>query len=234
MRRSREQGGRIVYRCVESHTSTHATQSVAPIGSIALGRLRDHRLTTGMTTRMSTRAVFVTVMLLSGTQLGGQSSASAIPRAHFLHHTSWGAEAGLPGGAVRSIQRSEDGYLWVGTNSGLYRFDGVRFTLMDGRRDSLLHVVTPGRWTVGEFSKRGTMWIGRPDGVLLEYSNGSFRALVRQTGPLWRTAVEGANGVIWLEREQRLVAWRDGRLIPLPAHGRGSRQQRSRHHLRYR
>ena len=60
------------------------------------------------------------------------------------------------------------------------------------------------------------MWIGRPDGVLLEYRNGSFRPLVRQTGPQWRVAVEGANGVIWLEREQRLVAWRDGRLIPPP------------------
>jgi ligand-binding sensor domain-containing protein/signal transduction histidine kinase len=39
------------------------------------------------------------------------------------------ASDGLPHGAVRSITQSRDGYLWIGTERGLARFDGVKFTL---------------------------------------------------------------------------------------------------------
>src|SRR5215472_1965008 len=41
-------------------------------------------------------------------------------------HTSWKARDGFPPGAVHSIVQTPDGYLWLGTDSGLVRFDGVR------------------------------------------------------------------------------------------------------------
>lgn len=42
----------------------------------------------------------------------------------------WGPEQGFPGGAVHSITQTTDGYLWIGTDSGLVRFDGVNFRLI--------------------------------------------------------------------------------------------------------
>jgi signal transduction histidine kinase/ligand-binding sensor domain-containing protein len=39
----------------------------------------------------------------------------------------WQAQQGLPRAAILSIRQSRDGYLWLGTQAGLYRFDGVRF-----------------------------------------------------------------------------------------------------------
>jgi len=48
------------------------------------------------------------------------------------NHESWTSERGLPGEAVYQILQSKDGYLWVRTGAGLARFDGVRFTSMDG------------------------------------------------------------------------------------------------------
>ena len=42
-------------------------------------------------------------------------------------HTAWMARDGLRG-SVRSIVQTPDGYLWMGTEFGLVRFDGVRFT----------------------------------------------------------------------------------------------------------
>src|SRR6267143_4397340 len=45
-------------------------------------------------------------------------------------HTSWTAKDGLPG-PVRAIAQTPDGYLWLGTEAGLYRFDGLRFAAFE-------------------------------------------------------------------------------------------------------
>lgn len=39
----------------------------------------------------------------------------------------WQVPQGLPRGAIFSLRQTKEGYLWLGTQSGLYRFDGVRF-----------------------------------------------------------------------------------------------------------
>src|SRR5271154_3075885 len=41
-------------------------------------------------------------------------------------HTAWTARDGLLG-SVRALDQTTDGYLWIGTSSGLFRFDGVAF-----------------------------------------------------------------------------------------------------------
>ena len=41
-------------------------------------------------------------------------------------HTSWTVKEGIPG-PVRAIAQTSDGYLWLATEAGLYRFDGVHF-----------------------------------------------------------------------------------------------------------
>src|SRR5277367_2768811 len=41
-------------------------------------------------------------------------------------HTSWSAKDGIPG-PVQAIAQTPDGYLWLGTRAGLYRFDGLHF-----------------------------------------------------------------------------------------------------------
>ena len=43
----------------------------------------------------------------------------------------WTTDDGLPDSSVTAVLQSHDGYLWVGTRSGLARFDGVRFTVYD-------------------------------------------------------------------------------------------------------
>src|ERR1700749_4600850 len=39
----------------------------------------------------------------------------------------WTSETGFPGGAVNGIAQTADGYLWIGTDGGLLRFDGFDF-----------------------------------------------------------------------------------------------------------
>src|SRR5262245_25565968 len=43
-----------------------------------------------------------------------------------MHHTAWTARDGL-GGRPSSLAQTSDGFLWIGTSDGLYRFDGVQF-----------------------------------------------------------------------------------------------------------
>jgi signal transduction histidine kinase/ligand-binding sensor domain-containing protein len=43
-------------------------------------------------------------------------------------HRIWQTQQGLPLGAIRSIWQTSDGYLWLGMDRGLVRFDGVRFS----------------------------------------------------------------------------------------------------------
>src|SRR5260370_17132008 len=40
----------------------------------------------------------------------------------------WRNADGLPSDSVTAIIQTRDGFLWVGTSSGLARFDGVKFT----------------------------------------------------------------------------------------------------------
>src|SRR4051812_35339356 len=81
--------------------------------------------------------------------------------------TVWRQEQGLPQDTVRAISQTHDGFLWLGTNEGLVRFDGydfVRFTKADGS--------LPGN-TVGKLivDRAGDLWIGTFDG-LARYSHG--------------------------------------------------------------
>lgn len=43
-------------------------------------------------------------------------------------HNVWFRQNGLPANAVNVGLQGRDGYLWLGTSAGLYRFDGVNFT----------------------------------------------------------------------------------------------------------
>src|SRR5215211_64977 len=54
--------------------------------------------------------------------------AGGLPRYHVSH---WTAEDGLPQNRVTALAQTPDGYVWVGTWTGLARFDGERFTVFN-------------------------------------------------------------------------------------------------------
>ena len=46
-------------------------------------------------------------------------------------HRSWQTDAGLPDNYVQGMAQTPDSYLWIATQNGLARFDGVKFTVFD-------------------------------------------------------------------------------------------------------
>src|SRR5689334_13343279 len=62
--------------------------------------------------------------------LGLPNTARGLDPNHALTqyvHRIWQAQQGLPQGAILSIFQTREGYLWLATQTGLVRFDGVRF-----------------------------------------------------------------------------------------------------------
>ena len=85
-------------------------------------------------------------------------------------HDRWGTEEGFPRGAVYGLTQTADGYLWIGAESGLVRFDGVDFRNVRGDSNatyftSVLGVVA---------SREGSLWLRRGDATLLRFFNGRF------------------------------------------------------------
>jgi ligand-binding sensor domain-containing protein/signal transduction histidine kinase len=70
-----------------------------------------------------------------------------------LKYKSWQTRDGFPQNYVRSIAQTREGYIWLSTESGLVRFDGVRFTTLE---NSAL-----GRYGAGALyvSRNGSLWI---------------------------------------------------------------------------
>src|SRR6185369_14543296 len=83
----------------------------------------------------------------------------------------WNEQHGLPQNAVQAITRTRDGYLWLGTQAGIARFDGVRFTVFDRSntdeiKASLIKSLLEDR--------AGNLWIGTDGSGLNLYRNGRF------------------------------------------------------------
>jgi signal transduction histidine kinase/ligand-binding sensor domain-containing protein len=79
----------------------------------------------------------------------------------YAHH-AWTIRDGVFSGTVSAISQSVDGYLWVGTYSGLLRFDGVRFVNFEVATGHQL----PNNTVVSLFSaKDGDLWIGTTSGL---------------------------------------------------------------------
>ena len=48
-----------------------------------------------------------------------------------LGHQAWSSENGLPQNSVHQILQTRDGYLWIATERGVARFNGIQFTVPD-------------------------------------------------------------------------------------------------------
>src|SRR5262245_46022037 len=70
-------------------------------------------------------SVFLLALLVLGTTLTEAADLRDVLTEYTV--TSWAQKDGLPPGAIWSTAQDEDGYLWIATDAGLYRFDGARF-----------------------------------------------------------------------------------------------------------
>ena len=79
-----------------------------------------------------------------------------------LNRQSWAMENGLPQNTVQALAQTADGYLWLGTEVGLVRFDGTGFLLFDEHSNPAL----PGSDVQCLLAGMdGSLWVGTSSGL---------------------------------------------------------------------
>lgn len=91
----------------------------------------------------------------------------------------WTMEDNLPSNSIRTITQTSDGYLWIGTNNGLVRFDGVKFQTFNSENTSQFKYNQVNALLAG---KDGELWIGTNSDGLLYYKQGKFKKYTSQNG----------------------------------------------------
>lgn len=117
---------------------------------------------------------FITMALIVAgcclTTLRAQQPAQNLTAVSDYLYRIWQTDQGLPQNFITSLCQTHDGYIWIGTQQGLARFDGVQFTRFD--RGSM---GTPSHDIIGfAEDNQGVLWIATLQGGLLSYQKGKF------------------------------------------------------------
>jgi signal transduction histidine kinase/ligand-binding sensor domain-containing protein len=108
-------------------------------------------------------------------------------------HTSWKIRDGFTKGAINAIAQTPDGYLWLGTDFGLLRFDGVRNSPWQSPQDQQL---SSGKiWSLLA-ARDGTLWIGTAN-RLLSWKDGKLTEYPQMAGQNVFRLLEDREGTVW-------------------------------------
>jgi ligand-binding sensor domain-containing protein len=93
----------------------------------------------------------------------------------------WNTESKFPGGAVNAIAQTTDGYLWIGTDKGLFRFDGFNFmqvslsSIVDASKVPILSLLS---------DASGNLWVRVQGSDVPRLKNGKFESVAYGAGGL--------------------------------------------------
>jgi len=127
-------------------------------------------------------------------------------------HSTWKVRDGFTRGEIYSVAQTPDGYLWLGTQFGLVRFDGLHAVPWNppGRDNFSGHAIYSLL-----VAKNGTLWIGTKG--LASWKDGKLRQYPDLTDQFVITLREDREGTIWaggMKRPNgRLCAIRDGKIV---------------------
>jgi len=104
------------------------------------------------------------------------SAAPSLPSTSGYDVDVWRGRDGMPQHTMRAILQSQDGYLWLGSQEGLMRFDGFLFTAIE-------HPSVKGRmiWAMHEDGD-GRLWAATDEPALVCLRNGVFKTVVPSEG----------------------------------------------------
>lgn len=113
-------------------------------------------------------------------------------------HTAWKVRDGFTQGAILAIAQTPDGYLWLGTEFGLYRFDGVRAVPWQtplGQDLPAQHIYSL------LVARDGALWIGTGKGAA-SWKDGKLSRYPELDGQNINSLLEDREGTIWSSGEK--------------------------------
>jgi signal transduction histidine kinase/ligand-binding sensor domain-containing protein len=126
--------------------------------------------------------------------------------------TTWGQADGLPQDSIRAITQTTDGYLWLGTDEGLARFDGYDFHHYDKASGDLPANSITALAAAGD----GALWIGTSNGLARYTRAGKtrFHTFTTKDGLPDNTIsqlYEDHSGTLWIVAGIYLSRYQNGR-----------------------
>ena len=126
---------------------------------------------------------------------------------------SWQTEQGLPENSIVSIAQTPDGYMWFGTESGLARFDGFRFSVFEKSNTPQLRNSFITSLLVDH---NQVLWIGTHGGGLACYHHNQFHHFSAEkelAGLFILSLFEDRAGTLWIGTQGAgLLSLRDNKL----------------------
>jgi len=110
---------------------------------------------------------------------------------------------GLPQNSVYSITQADDGYIWLATEMGLVKFDGIKFRTFNSYNSSAFSNNT----VVNLYNdKKGTIWIALKDGTILTLKKGKILhySKIGDSSKLVKLHIDDS-GTIWAGTSKGLV-----------------------------
>jgi signal transduction histidine kinase/ligand-binding sensor domain-containing protein len=129
----------------------------------------------------------------------------------------WQIPQGLPEPMILSLLQTRDGYLWLGTRSGLYHFDGVRFSSAHAIRENILERA----WIQSLCEDhQQTLWLGTNGDGLIALRGKHVEVYGPDRGLPGRNVqclLSAMDGTLWVGTDRGLTRWIGEKFIPLPA-----------------
>jgi PAS domain S-box-containing protein len=123
---------------------------------------------------------------------------------HQFAHRSWGEKEGYPGGA-QDLAQTTDGFLWIATDKGLFRFDGVHFERYVPRSgDKFSDGPLRGLLALPD----GSLWIAyRRENNICVLRNGNVKCYGKADGitSLPTAIVQDHEGTLWTNTESGVI-----------------------------
>jgi ligand-binding sensor domain-containing protein/two-component sensor histidine kinase len=153
--------------------------------------------------------LWIAVFLFAASVSGALGSTNSIGR---YSVRIWQSDDGLPHNSVWAVAQGAQGYLWVGTQQGLVRFDGLRFVAVE-------EVDAPelkrGWITALCAAHDGSLWIGCDGTGLIRLKDGAFTHFGEADGLpnlQIRALMEAQDGSLWIGSEGGVTRYQNGNL----------------------
>src|SRR5205085_7849569 len=140
-------------------------------------------------------------------------------------HTAWTTDDGLPQNSVQAILQTSDGYLWLGTQEGLVRFNGAQFAVCNKKtcfNKRACESFKSNDVRVLFEDRQRNLWIGTVGGGVMQYRDGQFRTYTTSEGLRDNTVtaiLQDSRGDLWFGTRTGLDRFQQGHFVHIDLAG---------------